>query len=149
MDDEFAILECLVILPPTKENTGLVLPKTFQAPRLRHLLFMNIFFPVGSPLLTTAQAVNLVTLSLGDILQSPNFHPNDLLQPLLHTPQLETLWIDFHSPVPNHDVERQLFHSPIMTHITLPNLRKFVFGGASVYLEALLPHMTTPLIETL
>ncbi|KAH9983233.1 hypothetical protein BJV74DRAFT_952571 [Russula compacta] len=149
IDNEFAILECLVIMPPTKEITGLVLPKTFQAPHLRHLLLMNFVFPLGSPLLMTSQAVNLVSLSLGDILQSANFHPNDLLQPLLHTPQLETLWIDFHTPVPNHDVEGQLLHSPIMTHITLPNLRNFAFGGASVYLEALLPHMTTPLLETL
>ncbi|KAH9983228.1 hypothetical protein BJV74DRAFT_952567 [Russula compacta] len=146
MDDEFIILECLVIMPPTKEDTSLVLPKTFQAPRLRHLLLMNFVFPLGPPLLTTAQAVNLVSLFLGNILQSAHFHPNDLLQPLLHTPQLETLFIDFHSPVPNHDVERQLLHSPI---ITLPNLRNFAFGGTSAYLEALLPRMTTPLLERL
>ena len=149
MSDKFGILECLVITPPTKEDTSLVLPKTFQAPRLRHLLLMNFAFPIGSPLLTTAQAVNLFSLCLGDILQSAHFHPNDLLQSLLHTPRLETLFIDFDSPVPNHSVERQLSHSPVMTHITLPNLRKFVFGGTSAYLEVLLPRMTTPLLQTL
>ncbi|KAH9983236.1 hypothetical protein BJV74DRAFT_851243 [Russula compacta] len=36
-----------------------------------------------------------------------------------------------------------------MTHITLPNLRNFAFEGTSAYLEVLLPHMTTPLLEML
>ncbi|KAH9996380.1 hypothetical protein BJV74DRAFT_286596 [Russula compacta] len=149
MDDEFAILECLVIVPPTNEMPSLVLPKTFQAPHLRHLLLANFAFPIGSPSLTTAQAVNLVTLILYNIRQSAHFHPNDLLQLLLHLPQLDTLNISFYSPVPNRDVERQLLHSPIMTHITLPNLRRFAFGATSAYLEALLPRMTTPLLEAL
>jgi hypothetical protein len=62
-------------------------------------------------------------------------------------PQLETLAIRYHAPVPNRDVEEQLLHAPIMTHVTLPNLRLFVFKGVSAYLEALLPRMTTPLLE--
>ncbi len=36
---------------------------------------------------------------------------------------------------------------PIMTHVTLPNLRWVVFNGVSAYLEALLPHVTAPLLE--
>jgi len=36
-----------------------------------------------------------------------------------------------------------------MTPITLPNLRWFQFRGASAYLEAVLPHITTPLLERL
>ena len=39
--------------------------------------------------------------------------------------------------------------SPIITHVTLPDLHFFSFGGVSIYLEALLPHVTTPLLETL
>ncbi|KAH9996382.1 hypothetical protein BJV74DRAFT_910788 [Russula compacta] len=149
IDDEFAILEFLMIDPPKMENTSLVLPKTFRAPHLRHLIRSNYAFPIGSPLHTTAQAVNLVSLILGIVIQSARTHPNNLLQLLLHIPQLETLGIYFHSPVPNRDVEMQLLHSPIMTHITLPNLRRFEFGGTSAYLEALLPRMTTPLLEKL
>jgi hypothetical protein len=38
---------------------------------------------------------------------------------------------------------------PITTHTTLPNLRTFHFGGVAAYLEALLPHMKTPLLDTL
>jgi len=36
-----------------------------------------------------------------------------------------------------------------MTHVTLPNLRSFAFQGQSAYLEALLAHVTTPLLEKL
>jgi hypothetical protein len=61
-------------------------------------------------------------------------------------PQLETLDLAF-LPIPNHDVERQLSHTPIMTHVTLPNLRWFAFQGVSTYLEALLARITTPLFE--
>lgn len=149
IDEEFPILECLCIMPLTKPNTSLVLPKTLQAPHLRYLLLGNFTSPIGSPLLSTV--VNLITLILGDIhiLSSADFHPNDILQRLSLLPQLQTLWFNFHSFITNHDVERQLLHTPVVTHATLPNLRRFAFGGASAYLEALLPHMTTPVLERL
>jgi hypothetical protein len=76
-------------------------------------------------------------------------HPNHLLQPLSLLPQLERLEIGFSSPVPNRDLERQLLNTPVITHATLPNLHWLSFWGVSAYLEALLPHMTTPGIETL
>ncbi|KAH9981816.1 hypothetical protein BJV74DRAFT_66726 [Russula compacta] len=147
MDDEFPILEYLYIVPSTKHNADLMLPKTFRAPHLQHLILINFAIPVRSPILTTA--VGLVTLSLQRIPPSAYFHPDDLLQRLSLMPQLETLGINFHSPVPNRDVERQLLHKPIITQVTLPNLRWFALGGVSVYLEALLPRMTTPLLEKL
>ena len=147
MDDEFPILEYLDIGRLIKHNMSLVLPKTFQAPHLRHLILINFAIPIRSPLLTTA--VGLVTLSLDWIHPSAYFPPNDLLQRLSLMPQLEVLWIGFHSPVPNREVEMQLLDTPTMTHITLPNLRWFAFQGVSAYLEALLPWMTTPLLEVL
>ena len=64
-------------------------------------------------------------------------------------PQLENLQIDFTFPVPNCDVERQLTHTPITTHITLPNLRLFVFQGVSAYLEAVVCRITTPRLKNL
>ena len=147
MDDEFPMLEYLSIGCLIKQNTGLVLPKTFQAPHLRHLLLFNFAIPIRSPLLTTA--VGLVTLTLDWIHPSAYFPPNDLLQRLSLMPQLEVLRIGFHSPVPNHEVEMQLLDTPTMTHITLPNLRFFAFKGVNAYLEALLPRMTTPSLEKL
>ena len=147
MDDEFPMLEYLYIWPMIKHNMGLVLPKTFQAPHLRHLLLLNFAIPIRCPLLTTA--VGLVTLSLEWIHSSTYFCPNDLLKRLSLMPQLEVLGIGFHSPVPNREVEMQLLDTPTMTHITLPNLRWFAFTGVSACLEALLPRMTTPFLEKL
>ncbi|KAH9981810.1 hypothetical protein BJV74DRAFT_887316 [Russula compacta] len=145
IDEEFPVLEYLYIDPQTRDDTGLMLPKTFQAPHLRHLILENFAFLIGSPLLATT--LGLVTLSLERIPRSAYFHPNDLLQQLSLIPQLEVVGIDFRFPVPNHDVEMQLLDTPIMTHVTLPNLRWFGFCGVSAYLEALLARMTTPFLE--
>jgi hypothetical protein len=147
INDEFPILEFLAIGPPTKHNTHLILPSTFQAPQLR-LLFLNHFAsPIGSPLLTTA--VGLSALSLLWIHPSAYPHPNQLLQTLSLLPHLGLLELGFRSPISKRDIERQLLQSSIITHITLPNLYDFGFTGVGIYLEALLPHMTTPLLETL
>ncbi|KAH9981794.1 hypothetical protein BJV74DRAFT_887302 [Russula compacta] len=147
IDDEFSTLEYMYIKRPSKLDTCLVLPKTFQAPRLRHLILGDFAIPIRSPLLTPA--VGLVTLFLQWIHPSAYFHPNDLLQRLSLMPQLEVLGIGFRSPVPNREVEMQLLDSPTTTHATLPNLRGFAFEGVSAFLEALLPRMITPLLEKL
>ncbi|KAH9981791.1 hypothetical protein BJV74DRAFT_65526 [Russula compacta] len=146
IDEEFPRLEYLNIALQTKHNIGLILPSTFQAPHLRYLILRNFTFP-GSSLLTAA--VGLVSLWLLEIRPSAYFSPNNLLQRLSLMPQLENLKLTFHSPVPNHDVERHLFNTPIVTNVTLPSLRRFAFGGVSAYLEAVLPWMTTPLLEKL
>ncbi len=147
INDEFPILEFLYLAPPTKHNTHLILPLTFQAPQLRLLALEHFASPIGSPLLTTA--VGLSTLSLRWIHPSAYPHPDHLLQTLSLLPQLRLLEIGFRFPVSKRDIERQLLQSPIITHVTLPNLHFFGFAGVSVYLEALLPHMTTPVLETL
>jgi len=148
MDGEFPILEYLFIEPPTGLSSELVLPNTFKAPHLRHLVLSDFGSPiVTSPSLITG--ISLVTLSIQNISPSAHSHPTDLLQQLSLLPYLEILGISVHSPVPNHEVERKLLHKPVTTHVTLPNLRWFGFRGASTYLEALLPQMTTPLLEKL
>jgi hypothetical protein len=76
-------------------------------------------------------------------------HPNQLLRTLSLLPHLGRLEIGFRFPVSKRDIERQLLQSPITTHVTLPNLHFFGFEGVSTYLEALLPHITTLLLETL
>ena len=45
IDDEFPMLEYLCIAP--ESNTSLALPRTFQAPRLRHLLWPGPIAPMG------------------------------------------------------------------------------------------------------
>jgi hypothetical protein len=149
IDEEFPVLEHLFIAPTDFKSldTGLILPNTFRAPQLRHLILMGFAFPIGSPLLTTT--VGLVTLSLLSLPSSSYFHPNELIQRLSHLHHLEKLMIDFDFPVSDSDVEGQLLHAPIVTRVTLPTLRWLSFYGSSAYLEALLPRITTPLIRTL
>jgi hypothetical protein len=150
LDGEFPILEFLLIQhqryhrPVTECKTKLELPETFRAPHLRQLVLRNFATPIDSPLPTTMG--NLVTLFLGNIPSSAYFHPSALLQRLFLMPQLETLWIGFNL----NRVEGQLLHTaPIMTRVTLPNLRWLGFRGANAYLEALLPWVTIPLLEKL
>ena len=145
IDGEFPMLESLFLWNPANINRSLIFPKTFQAPHLRCLILDDIVYPIGSPSITTA--VGLVTLMLS-IPPSPYISPYQFLLWLSLFPQLETLGIGFFSPIPTHDVERQLLHMPSMTHVTLPNLRRFVFKGVSAYLEGLLPHIMTPHLET-
>jgi hypothetical protein len=142
LDEEFSTLDYLDIAAQTKYYTGLMLPKSFQAPHLRRLVLDGVACPIGSPILTPT---GLVTLSL--IKTNPYSSINDLLQRLSLMPQLETLGIDLDTPVSKRDIER---HSPVMTtHVALPNLRWFRFKGSSDYLEAFLPRMTTPILEKL
>ena len=90
MDEEFPILEYLIITLPDEDNsTVLTFPETLHAPHLRLLWLRGFALPIGSRLLTTA--VSLVTLSLVMVHPSTYFHPNTLVQWISHVPQLETL----------------------------------------------------------
>jgi hypothetical protein len=153
LDGEFPILEFLYVehqryyRPAIKHITNLNLPESFRAPHLRQLVLMNFATPIESPSLTTMG--NLVTVFLSKIPSSAYIHPNALIQRLSLMPQLETLVIGFSCYNPRRDVERQSLRSPIMTRVTLPNLRWLGFRGTSAYLEALLPWVTIPLLEKL
>jgi hypothetical protein len=147
MDGEFPNLERLFIHCREEDDRNLALPKTFQASHLRRLILLSTALPTASPLLTST--VNLVTLVLHDIPLSAYFHPGYLLIRLSHMPQLETLVVRFRSPVPNSQVSREFFRTPTTIRVTLPNLRHLVFKGVNVYLEGLLPQLTTPRLRTL
>ena len=147
IDDEYPVLEYLVMEPPLEDKcSALVFPKTLQAPHLRHASLIGFVFPTESRLLTTA--VGLVTLCLHMEHPSAYFQPNTLLQWVSSMPQLETLLIFFLFP-PNRDAELQLMHTPITTHVTLPNLRSFGFQGVSSYMEAVVRWIITPRLERL
>ena len=148
MDDEYPILQFLVIDLPLEDNgTILILPETLQAPHLRFLGLTGFALPIGCRILTTA--VGLVTLSLHMVHTFTYFQPNTLLQWVSLMPQLEMLAIGFEISIPSRDVERKLKHTPIIAHVTLPNLRHFEFRGIPTYLEALVHRMTTPRLERL
>ena len=153
LEGEFPILEFLsisnrrFIRPFIDLITNLSFPETFRAPHLRQLFLDNFATPIESPILTTMG--NLVTLWLSSIPSSGYFHPNVLLQRLSLMPQLETLGIGFHSFNPRRDIEKSLLRTPITTRVTLPNLHWLEFDGTIAYLGALLPWLTTPLLERL
>ena len=158
IDEEFPILEYLILETLLEEGTvvlqeilleegTVVLPETLQAPQLRHLALAGFTCPIRTRLHPTA--AGLVTLILVIHHQSAYFQPNVLLQWISFLPHLKSLEVAFSFPVSNRDVERQPTHTPITTHITLPNLRLFWFRGVSAYLEALVCRITTPRLETL
>ena len=145
MDEEYPILEYLIILQIEGNNAIMRFPETFQAPHLRQLVLRGFALPIGSRLLTTAES--LVTLYLSMIHPSTYFHPNTLLQWISFMPQLETLVIKFKVPIPNHGVEGQLTRMPDIAPVILPTLRYFEFRGGSAYLEALVYRITIPRVE--
>jgi len=149
MDKEFPILEHLYIdsLSYDPYGTGIVLPETFRAPNLRHLVLVNFALPAGSSLLATA--TGLVTLSLHFIPPSVSWSLTDLLHRVSSLPHLQTFGISLRSRVPNHVVERQALNTQNVTHVVLPNLRWLGFEGGSTDMEALLSRMTTPRLEKL
>jgi hypothetical protein len=148
INGEYPMLEYLIMTPSVEDqSTALVLPETFQAPHLRHLLLKGFTLPIGSQLLTTAMGI--VTLILSIEHPSAYFQPNTLLQWISSMQQLETLQISFSFPVPNRDVERQPMPPPITTPVTLPNLRWFLFQGVSSYMEAVVRRIVTPRLEKL
>ena len=150
IEGEYPVLEYLIMTPSTNvDSTASILSETLHAPHLRHLTLRGFTLPTGSRLLTTA--VGIVTLCLFMEHRSAYFQiqPHTLLRWLSFLPQLETLRIDFFFPTLNGEVESQLMHTPIMTHVTFPNLRRFEFQGASAYLEAVVSRITAPRLEKL
>jgi len=128
-------------------HQDLEISQTFQAPRLRHLALTRCPFLVASPSLMTS--TGLVTLSLMSLPHQCCYHPYDLIQRLSVLTQLEVLRISTFDDRLTHELEGQQSDIPLITHLTLPNLRLFEFAGHNNYLKTLLPWMTTPLLEKL
>ncbi|KAI9438952.1 hypothetical protein H4582DRAFT_2098213, partial [Lactarius indigo] len=106
MDEPFSILEHLALSSTNKEDTNLVLPKTFLAPNLRHLTLHDISLPKRLRLLTST--VSLVTLVITNIPASGYFLPRLLVARLQSLPQLEKLFVGFSVPMPRPSAERAL-----------------------------------------
>ena len=147
IDSEFPTLEFLNIAPPAEPNARLCLPPTFEAPQLRHLWLNYFTNPIRYPFLTCT--VGLVTLLLPWTHTSTYVQPDVFLREISLLPHLERLEIGFICAVPNSGIENQVSHTPITTQVTLPNLHQFGYWGNSSYLETLLPHITTSLLQGL
>ena len=148
MDDEYPILKFLAIgLPIEDKSTVLKFPETLQAPHMRSLWLRGFTLPMGTRLLTTA--VGLVTLKLDMVHPSTYIQPSTLLQWISLMPQLEMLAIGFEFSIPSRDMKRQFAHTPVIAHVTLPNLYHLQFRGVPTYLEALVQRIITPRLERL
>ncbi|KAH8995950.1 hypothetical protein EDB92DRAFT_1844093 [Lactarius akahatsu] len=146
MGEPFSMLEHLSLSPTTKEDTNLVLPKSFLAPNLRHLMLHAIDLPNRLQLLFST--VSLVTLVLTDIQASGYFPPRPLVAHLSSLHQLEELTIEFSIPIPRPSAERELLGKRL-TPVPLPNLKHLRFQGVSAYLECLVAQIRAPLLERL
>ena len=142
IEGRFPMLEYLYIEPISAPDSNWSLPSTFRAPRLRHLILFYIGFPTGSTL-----PAELVTLALQLIDPSTNFSTNELLQKLSLMPQLETLGLSLYPPFFDQDVEGHLSQIPSSAHVTLPNLRWFMFAGPPAYIKSVRHRITMPSLE--
>ena len=149
INEEYPLLEYLIIQPSDMYKiTTLMLPETLQAPRLHHLMLSRFALPIGSRLLTNAASI--VTLCLFMDHPSSYLQPNTLLLWISFMPQLETLIIKLFFSLPKHHLERQLIDTPIIPHVTIPNLHFLVLQGtSSAYVEAVIRRITTPRLEKL
>ena len=121
----------------------MAIPERLLAPLLRYLTLSNISLPMQSQLLRRAE--NLVTLQLCDIPASPEFHPAHLVAQLSGMSRLESLIIQFYTPIPN-----RIFESPARpTPITFPSLKGLALRGGSACIEGTLARINAPLLSSL
>lgn len=133
MNEHFPTLERLSILSTTDDDARLVMPETFQAPRLSHLTLLGVT-------LSLACTVSLVSLTLTIPRVSVYLPPEVLVAQLQFVPLLEELSISFSVPI--HRSRFQTHHRSIAQE--LPFLKRFVFRGVSAYLEGLLARISAP-----
>ena len=129
----------------TTEEMNLVLPETLHAPDLHHLSLHGISLPKESSFLSSTTALS--TLSLTHIQESCYFPPGRLVTQLQRLPHLEELSIGFATPIPPSSDRELLF--PLIQPVTLHTLRQLTFHGDDIYLDNLVAHINTPLLERL
>ena len=114
-----------------------------SAPLLRYLDLDSIPFP-GLPKLLSS-ATGLVTLYLEDIPHSGYISPEAMVRCLSTLTRLESLVIDFKSPLSRPSRETRRPHSP--TRSILLALTYFRFEGVSEYLEDFVARIDAPLLD--
>jgi hypothetical protein len=146
IDEEYPVLEYLILVTSGEYDTpASMLPKTFEAPNLRHLLLLGVVPPIESRLLTTV--VDMVTLCLHMQAPSAYFQPDILVQCLSFMPRLETFLITIYSLSPTIWSGNTCI--PQSRHASLPNLRYFGYQGSGAYMEAVVHRITAPRLEKL
>ena len=144
IDEPFVALTCLELRSLKRDVP--VLPDSFlggSAPRLRSLRLVGIPYPsIGNLLSSTT---NLVRLSLRHIPHSGYIPPETIVHCLSMLPRLKSLLIGFQHP--RSRAHRASRHPPPLTRAVCPNLTYFAFHGDSEYLEDILSHLETPMLN--
>jgi hypothetical protein len=145
MVEEAPRLEFLCLHSQTEE---FVLPRQFLdggAPQLRLLALTGVSLATLHPLLPSA--TSLTTLALERIPSSAYFSPDSLVTQIRSMVQLETLSVSFLSTVPRPGFS----FLPLgqLSRAELPALTQLIYRGVSIYIEALLARIHTPLIQDL
>jgi hypothetical protein len=125
-----------------------VLPDSFlggSAPRLRYLHLNGIPFP-GLPKLLLS-ATYLVNLKLWRIPHSGYISPDAMLTVLSTLTSLESLRLEFQSPLSRPDPANRCPPPPIRTVLSI--LTRFLFKGDSEYLDDLVAHVVAPRLSQL
>ena len=116
-----------------------------SSPLLQSLWLQSIPFPALPKLLLSS--TSLVRLSLWSIPHSGYISPENIVTGLAKLSNLESLTIDFESPLSRPNRESR--HSSPPTRIVLPALTRFEFKGVSEYLEDLVARVNTPLLNSI
>jgi len=123
-----------------------ILPESFlggSAPRLQKLDLANIPFPALPKLLLSA--TDLVYLRIWDVPNSGFIPPDAIATYLPAMAKLERFHLGFRSPRPPPGPASR--HPPPLARTTLPALNQFYFQGNSEYLDDLVAHIDTPLLD--
>ena len=141
-----ALIHLRLDLDLLSSRPTLALPDGFlggSAPRLKYLWLRSIPFPALPKLLLSA--TDLIQLSLVDLPHSGYISPEGIVAALAVLVNLESLTIEFASPLsfPGAGSRRSL--PPART--VLPALMSLKFQGVSDYLEDLVARIDAPLLE--
>ena len=122
-----------------------ILPDSFlggTAPRLRSLCLFGVLFS-GLPKLLLSTS-HLVYLALCDIPRLGYISSEVMATTLSALTSLETLFLRFLYPQPRPALESRRLPLRRLTRSILPRLTKFIFNGASEYLEGILVRIDAP-----
>jgi len=144
IDEPFPALTSLDLISDAQNVP--VLPDSFlggSAPRLRLLFLYGIPYPSIGKLLSST--TNLVRLLLWNIPHSGYISPETIVPCLSMLPRLGSLTLGFRDP--RSRVHRASRHPPLLARVVFPNLTIFQFRGDIEYLEDVLSHIETPVLN--
>ena len=147
IQEQFPALTHLMLHSLERDLT-LALPDGFlggSAPLLQDLALGSIPFSALPKLLLSA--THLVRLILHDIPHSGYFSPEAIVTPLAGMTNLESLVIEFESPLSCPHRERRRPPPPIRT--VLPALTRFDFKGVGEYLADFVSRIDAPLLDSI